>query len=271
MPPSRRVGPATAEQVVDIDPLLIYFTFSRIRPRFSCGRTIGSTLQQFRDGELQLRDLPLLSVLTDGAHYYSQNNRRLYTYKQLKREGLLDTVPVRLRPLPRTKRMYSKYSPQTCALAATLMRDTANRDGIRDTSAQASVVSDASDTEDDHDNHDACMPTGAVGKLGVGDDEFRSDNHSAPSSSAPSQPASCAMESGLDGKMVKGRDSSEEPTRKRQEQQTNSKRGRNVSRRQGCHKGAVEARSPSTSSSDSCGNGSTSALEAELRNLGLCT
>ncbi|KPA75303.1 hypothetical protein ABB37_08603 [Leptomonas pyrrhocoris] len=114
---------SSAEQIVDIDPLIIYFTFSRIRPRFSCGRTIESTIQQFRDGALQPRDLPLLSVLTDGTHYYSQNNRRLYTYKQLKREGLLAVVPVRLRPFPQTKRMNSKYTPETCSLTATLMRD----------------------------------------------------------------------------------------------------------------------------------------------------
>lgn len=108
---------------MDIDPTVIYFTFSRIRPRFSCGRTIESTLQQFRDGTLHPRDLPLLSVLTDGTYFFSQNNRRLYTYKQLKQEGLLEVVPVRLRPFPQTKRMQSKYTAETCSLTATLMRD----------------------------------------------------------------------------------------------------------------------------------------------------
>lgn len=107
---------------MELDPAVVYFTFSRIRPCFSCGRTIESTLQQFLRHELTPRDLPLLAVFTDGAHYYSQNNRRLYLYKQLRACGELATVPVRLRPLPSTKRMASKYTPEKCALEATLMR-----------------------------------------------------------------------------------------------------------------------------------------------------
>lgn len=105
-----------------IHPSEIYFTFSRIRPVFSCGRTIESTRQQFVKGELQVSSLPLLSVFTDGkGHYFSQNNRRLYLYKQLQEDGLLDTIPIRLRPLPSTKRMSEKYTPEKCALKAKLM------------------------------------------------------------------------------------------------------------------------------------------------------
>lgn len=105
-----------------IDPSLIYFTFSRIRPVFSCGRTIESTRQQFLKGELRVTDLPLLSVFTDGkGHFFSQNNRRLYLYKTLREGGLLETIPVRIRPLPSTKRMSEKYTPEKCALQAKLM------------------------------------------------------------------------------------------------------------------------------------------------------
>eukprot|EP00796_Vickermania_ingenoplastis_P005727 gene5727-4088_t len=108
--------------VTHVDPSHIYFTFSRIRPVFSCGRTIDSTLQQFMHGELCPTDLPLLCVFTDAAgRYYSQNNRRLYIFKQLKEKGFLTTVPVRLRPLPGTRRMAHKYSPSKCSLTARLM------------------------------------------------------------------------------------------------------------------------------------------------------
>lgn len=108
--------------VVQLDPSLIYFTFSRIRPLFSCGRTLHSTLEQIMNGTLTPQDLPLLCVFTDGAgRYYSQNNRRLYIYKQLQEEGKLRTVPVRLRPLPQTKRMSHKYSPSKCSLTAKVM------------------------------------------------------------------------------------------------------------------------------------------------------
>lgn len=269
MPPSGKAGSSAAEQVVDVDPLLVYFTFSRIRPRFSCGRTIESTLKQFRDGELHPRDLPLLSVLTDGENCYSQNNRRLYVYKQLKREGLLNTLPVRLRPLPQTKRMHSKYSPKTCALNATLMRDTASRDGVKDASETATDSSDASDIEGSHNNHD---------------DELRSGNRPAPSSSSPSRSASCAAAPVLEREVVEGGDLSKASTRankKEQQQQqhgftlsqqsSNANRGEKASQRPRKRKGAAVVRLPSTSSSDRGGNGGTSALEAELRKLGLHT
>ncbi|GET88150.1 hypothetical protein, conserved [Leishmania tarentolae] len=282
MPPSGKAGPSAAEQVIDVDPLLVYFTFSRIRPRFSCGRTIESTLQQFRDSELQPRDLPLLSVLTDGAHYYSQNNRRLYVYKQLRREGLLETLPVRLRPLPQTKRMHSKYSPNTCALNATLMRDTGNRDTVGDASATAADNSNATNIEDGHESHEVCTSWIAIGKPSVGDDEPRSVKHPAPSSSSPPPPASCATAPGLEEDMVEGGDRRKTSIRKNQKKQqcrevapsqqsSTNHHSQNASRRPGKRKGAATARSPSTSGSECSGSGCASALEAELRKLRLYT
>lgn len=113
---------AQKDGTYSISPHEIYFTFSRIRPAFSCGRTIESTRQQFAKGELRVSDIPLLSVLTDGkGHYFSQNNRRLYLYKKLQQDGILQTIPVRVRPLPSTKRMNEKYTPEKCALKAKLM------------------------------------------------------------------------------------------------------------------------------------------------------
>ncbi|KAG5480399.1 hypothetical protein LSCM4_06165 [Leishmania orientalis] len=286
MPPSVKGGSAAAaaaaEVEVEIDPLVVYFTFSRIRPRFSCGRTIERTLQQFRDGELHPRDLPLLSVLTDGAHYYSQNNRRLYAYKQLKREGLIDTIPVRLRPLPQTKRMRGKYSRETCALNATLMRGTTNMDGVRDTSATREDGSDASAIEDSHDNWNTCSPSGAVEKRSLDDKEALGNSPSATSSGAPSPPARCAAEPGFQGEVKEYEESSGAAVGAKREwkrqqrmatpsqQQQQSSCG-SASRRQRRPKGAAAARPSSTRSSDSDSNGGTSALEAELRKLGLHT
>ncbi|RNC55962.1 hypothetical protein TcCL_ESM06520 [Trypanosoma cruzi] len=110
--------------IVEIDPATVYFTFSRIRPTFSCGRTIASTLDQFLRCEVTPNDLPLLCVLTDKAgRCYSLNNRRLYLYKELKERGVLETVPARLRRMPDTRRMREKYTPEKCALRATLKRE----------------------------------------------------------------------------------------------------------------------------------------------------
>ncbi|KAG5480727.1 hypothetical protein CUR178_05862 [Leishmania enriettii] len=287
MPPSGKGGSsaaaAAAEVEVEIDPLVVYFTFSRIRPRFSCGRTIERTLQQFRDGELHPRDLPLLSVLTDGAHYYSQNNRRLYAYKQLKREGLINTIPVRLRPLPQTKRMRGKYSQETCALNATLMRSTTNMDGVRDTNATKEDGSDASTIEDSHDNRNTCSPSGAVEKRSL-DEETLGNSPSATSSGAPPPPARCAAEPGFPGELMEGEEPSvaaagakrEWKRQKRmatssQQQQSSFSSCGSTSRRQRRPKGAAAARPSSTHSSESDSNGGASALEAELRKLGLHT
>lgn len=111
------------KDVVYLSPAQIYFTFSRICPTFSCGRTIEGTCQQFRDGLLTPADLPIICVFKDSTgHFFSQNNRRLYLYKHLHEEGLLGDIPVRLRPLPNTKRMNTKYSTETCALRAKLIR-----------------------------------------------------------------------------------------------------------------------------------------------------
>ncbi|KAH9601116.1 hypothetical protein LSM04_001657 [Trypanosoma melophagium] len=114
----------SSEVIVELDPKIVYFTFSRIRGVFSCGRTIASTRDQFIRRELAPHDLPLLAVFTDGAgNYYSQNNRRLFLYKDLCSRGVLQTVPVRLRTLPDTRRMREKYTPEKCSLHATLKRE----------------------------------------------------------------------------------------------------------------------------------------------------
>ncbi|RNF07395.1 hypothetical protein TraAM80_03307 [Trypanosoma rangeli] len=112
------------ESIVELDPATVYFTFSRIRPTFSCGRTIVSTIDQFLRRKLTPYDLPLLCVLTDKeGRRYSLNNRRLYLYKELRERGVLETVPVRIRQLPDTRRMREKYTPEKCALHATLKRE----------------------------------------------------------------------------------------------------------------------------------------------------
>jgi len=118
--------------VVDINPDRVYFTFSRIRPQYSCGRTIESTLNAIRNKELLPSQLPQITLLTDGKNYFSLNNRRLYTFKTLKAEGLLQTIRARVKTVPQTKRMAEKYTPAKCSLVATLMRQKVNASGEED-------------------------------------------------------------------------------------------------------------------------------------------
>jgi hypothetical protein len=110
-----------ADATVEINPRIIYFTFSRIRPMFSCGRTIDETLQALISGKQSVEDLPRISLLFDGANYYSLNNRRLYVFKALQDAGVVSTIPARLKAVPNTKRMREKYSPAKCSLEARLM------------------------------------------------------------------------------------------------------------------------------------------------------
>lgn len=144
--PLRCVEPGTAEKgpMIRIDPADIYFTFSRIRPKFSCGRSVHETIAALELGILDTADVPPIALLVDGAgNYYSLNNRRLYCFKELRSRGLIETVVARVKPVPNTRRMKDKYSPEKCSKAATLMpqrSDCAAGDG------------DAERTESDHDD-----------------------------------------------------------------------------------------------------------------------
>lgn len=111
-----------SEQWAVVDPSKVHFTFSRIRPQFSCGRTIQSTIDEIVAGKIAPKDLPSIQVLQDkDGNLFSMNNRRLFVFKQLQRLGLLESIQVRLRSVPQTKRMAQKYTPESCALEATLM------------------------------------------------------------------------------------------------------------------------------------------------------
>lgn len=109
--------------LTDVNPNDVFFTFSRLRPKFSCGRRVQDTLDAILDGRLGAGDLPPISVLLDPAtgHLFSLNNRRLYVFKALQAAGRLQTVPARVKPVPQTKRMRDKYTADKCAKAARLM------------------------------------------------------------------------------------------------------------------------------------------------------
>ncbi|KAM3450193.1 hypothetical protein MY3296_006302 [Beauveria thailandica] len=106
-----------------VDPDDVFFTFSRLRPHFSCGRRVQDTLDAILRDDLRAQDLPPISVLLDPAtgHLFSLNNRRLYVFKALRAAGRLDAVPVRVKPVPQTKRMRDKYTSHKCAKTARLM------------------------------------------------------------------------------------------------------------------------------------------------------
>ena len=121
---------------IEIDPDIVYFTFSRVRPFFSCGRPVQATLDALLKGEINTADLPQISLLFDGRDYFSLNNRRLFVFKTLKQAGKLQTVRARVKPVPQTKRMKTKYTVDKCSLTAKLIREGAPEDRERSQSDQ---------------------------------------------------------------------------------------------------------------------------------------
>ncbi|TQV97078.1 hypothetical protein IF1G_04318 [Cordyceps javanica] len=155
-----------------VDPDDIFFTFSRLRPSFSCGRRVQDTLDALLRRDLRPEDLPPISVLLDPAtgHLFSLNNRRLYVFKALRARGRLDAVPVRLRPVPQTKRMKDKYTADKCAKTARLMleRDAPSPAGHQSQRGPRSGEQAEDEDEDKDDNEDQVQ---AVNADGDGDGE----------------------------------------------------------------------------------------------------
>ena len=56
---------ARAPSLARLRPSEIWYTFGRVRDRFSgCGRTLEETLEAIRDGALAVDDLPSIAVVT---------------------------------------------------------------------------------------------------------------------------------------------------------------------------------------------------------------
>jgi len=105
-----------------VDPNQIRFTHSKIKSIFSDGRTVESTLEDILSGKITVEDLPRIVVhKQDDKTYYSMNNRRLWVFKECKKRNYLQTVPVRIRPMPTNKRQKDKFSTERCVLEAKFM------------------------------------------------------------------------------------------------------------------------------------------------------
>ena len=111
------------EAFIEIDPLEVRFTHSRVRPFFSgCGRRLQDTLEDLATGRMDIEALPVITILrgADGV-FFSLNNRRLWVLKELRRAGELTVVRVRIKEL--LAREVAKYSADKCSLTATIMRE----------------------------------------------------------------------------------------------------------------------------------------------------
>ena len=107
-----------------IDPDIVYFTHSRIRPVFSgCGRRIVDTINDIMIGRLPLENLPTITVLNCKGAIFSLNNRRLYVLKYLRKSGFLEAQSnvIRVRTKTPLAREIEKYKIENFSITATLM------------------------------------------------------------------------------------------------------------------------------------------------------
>jgi hypothetical protein len=114
-----------------VDPALIRFEHSKIRPRFSDQKSVQQTLQDIIDKKVNIKDIPQITVVPiDDKHYCSLNNRRLYVFKQLRERGLLpnNQIEVRLKTVQASKRLKDKYTLEKCSNVATFMRESEKKE-----------------------------------------------------------------------------------------------------------------------------------------------
>ncbi|CAE7204609.1 unnamed protein product [Symbiodinium natans] len=87
-------------------PEEIFFSHDSISCRFSCGRFIEDTYQQLRDGDIHVSIIPRMTVCeVDGEWFAFNGNRRLWVFKKLALEGILQEVQVYVtdRSIPRRR------------------------------------------------------------------------------------------------------------------------------------------------------------------------
>lgn len=111
-----------ATDVIYIDPDTVRFTHSRIRPFFSgCGRRIIDTLDDLRTGRMSIEELPVITIIDNQGSFFSLNNRRLYVLKALRKADMLRNNVVKVRIKTALEREIERYTPDRCALDATIM------------------------------------------------------------------------------------------------------------------------------------------------------
>lgn len=105
----------------------IYFTHSKVYPSFSgCGKKIVDTIDEILDGKITAKDLPMITVHPCSSNpdaFFSLNNRRLYVFKELMRQGKLKTIEARLKPLPSGKRNADRYTEEKCSKNCKIMKE----------------------------------------------------------------------------------------------------------------------------------------------------
>jgi hypothetical protein len=100
-----------------LNPTIIYFTHSKIRNRFTgCGKLLLDTYEEIKNNPDLINRIPKIKVIFDPTRqeYFSMNNRRLWVFKKLYEEKIINEVPVILEKMKNNSRiktnMYSQFA-----------------------------------------------------------------------------------------------------------------------------------------------------------------
>lgn len=98
-----------------IKPSQIYFTHSKICGKFTgCGKLLTDTLNEIVTNQTSVNQIPQIKVFyteIDGMiKYYSENNRRLWLFKQLEQLNKLTVISVRLEKTTNKKYINNTHS-----------------------------------------------------------------------------------------------------------------------------------------------------------------
>ena len=96
---------------INIKPSEIYFSHSKINPRFTgCKKLISESLTEITTGATKISAIPKIKLYVAGDRYISENNRRLFLFKELEKLGLLETITCRVVKAKNPKMFTNTYS-----------------------------------------------------------------------------------------------------------------------------------------------------------------
>ena len=101
--------------MTQLKPSQIYFTHTKLSNKFTgCGKELVETLQELIDQIISVDSIPKIKVYYfytgNEIKYLSENNRRLWVFKQLESNGLIDEISVRLEKTTNPKYLKNSYS-----------------------------------------------------------------------------------------------------------------------------------------------------------------
>ena len=101
--------------MTQLKPSQIYFTHTKLSNKFTgCGKELVETLHELIDGTISIDSIPKIKVYYYDTgkeiKYLSENNRRLWVFKQLESNGLIDEISVRLEKTTNPRYLTNSYS-----------------------------------------------------------------------------------------------------------------------------------------------------------------